>query len=92
MRYANEIITLNNGKRVKQVNKTTARKYYENGKTVYIHSCNMTINNMWQSLCPVNQADYPDGFMQSFDSIVYSFKYYNCDSERGKYPIYFIEV
>ena len=95
MRYAGEIITLKrNGKvvRVKQVNKTSARKHYDEGKTIYLLACNMRVNNQWQGLCLVNKSDVPEAFMQSFDSVVNDFKYYNCDLERGTYPIFFIEV
>ena len=28
----------------------------------------------------------------TFKQVVNDFKYYNCDNERGKYPIFFIEV
>jgi hypothetical protein len=47
MKYSNEYITINN-KQVKQVNKTTAKKLFNKGETVFFHPCNMMLNNSWQ--------------------------------------------
>lgn len=89
MRYANEVITLRPaGVRVKQVNKTAARKAYNNGHTVYLNACNMRLNNPWTSPIPVHNEDNAT----SFDSIVNSFEYYNCVAECGKYANFFVEV
>lgn len=91
MLYSGQIITLSgSGKKVKQVNKTTARKAYDNGKTIYLQSCNMLINNMWQSPCPIKKEG--DAWDRTFDQNVNEYQYYNCDAERGKYPLFFIEV
>lgn len=32
----------------KQVNKITAKKLYEKGVKVWLHPCNLTLNNVWQ--------------------------------------------
>ena len=76
------------GKKVKQVNKIAAKKAYERGKTVYLLACNMRPNNMWQGPCMINKRDSDI----SFENMVNYFTYYNCDNERGKYPIFFVEV
>lgn len=75
---------------MKQVNKTTARKLYEQGKTVYVMPCNMRFDNMWQSPCPMNKEREADS-TDCFDGRIQHFIYYNCDSERGKYPCYFVK-
>lgn len=89
MRYSGQVITLRDlGVRVKQVNKTTARKLYNEGKTVYLQSCNMSLNNPWQSPCRIVSKVYDN----TFDSAVNAFQYYNCDNERGRYANFFVEV
>tara|TARA_R110002020_G_scaffold2168_7_gene10003 strand:+ start:177 stop:548 length:372 start_codon:yes stop_codon:yes gene_type:complete len=47
MKYSNSHISIEN-KQVKQVNKTTALKMFNNGKKIYLHPSNMTLNNYWQ--------------------------------------------
>lgn len=75
------------GRRIRRINKTAARKAYNKGVMIFMQSCNMPLESMWQSACPIT----PDG-TTSFDSVVNAFQYYNCDSERGRYPHYYIEV
>ena len=43
---------------------------------------------MWQGPCMINKRDSDI----SFENMVNYFTYYNCDNERGKYPIFFVEV
>lgn len=72
--------------KVQQVNKVTAEKMFNQGETVYIQSCNMTFDNMWQppyAICKESDV--------TFSSKVNSYTCYNCDNQRGKYPCFFIE-
>ena len=62
----------------------------ERGETVYLLSCNMRPNNMWQSPCPVNKNK--DVYDSTFENVINDYRYYNCDNERGKYPIFFIKA
>lgn len=79
--------------RVRQINKTRARKLYDQGKTIYLQSCKMVFNSMWQSACPINKERESWGEKgETFDSVVDAFTYFNCDNERGKYPCFFVEV
>ena len=73
-----------------QIAKQRARRLYEQGKTIYLQSCNMRFNNMWQSACPVSHETRAWD-EQTFDSIVNEYTYYNCDHERGKYPTFFVK-
>lgn len=73
-----------------QIAKQRARRLYEQGKTIYLQSCNMRFNNMWQSACPISK-EVRSWEGHTFDSIVNEFTYYNCDQERGKYPNYFVK-
>ena len=43
---------------------------------------------MWQGPFMINKRDSDI----SFENKVNYFTYYNCDNERGKYPVFFIEI
>ena len=89
LRYKGEVLEMY-GKKVKQVNKIAAKNAYERGETVYLLSFNMCPNNMWQSPCPVNKNK--DVYNSTFENVINDYRYYNCDNERGKYPIFFIKA
>ena len=89
LRYKGEIFEMY-GKKVKQVNKVAAKKAYERCETIYMLACFMRPNNMWQSPAPFNKDKYAE--VVTFENCVYDYTYYNCDNERGKYPIFFVEV
>lgn len=90
LRYSNEILSIS-GKKVKQVTIKVAEKAFNEGKQLWLHPCNMRINNPWQSPMPINEDKTFVG-CKSFTSVVEVYKNYNCDNERGKYPIFFVEV
>lgn len=77
------------GKPVKQVNKRTAERMYNNKKTVFLLPCNVSMNSVWVQPFPITQAQNDD---QSFMSVVNSYVYYNCIKELGRYPNYFIYI
>ena len=79
------------GKKVKQVNKIAAKNAYERGKTIYLLACNLRPNNVWQKPAAVNRNQWKLDTI-TFDNVVNTYIYYNCDNERGKYPIFFVEV
>lgn len=82
--YSNDLNSV-----VKQVNKTTAKKMYESGKTVYMQSCNMRFDNVWQHPADVsNDMQQYDGY--TFEQICDNYTCYNCDNVRGKYPCFFV--
>ena len=75
---------------VKQINKTSARKRFENGETIYFHPSKMRFDNPWQN--PVDVQKNGRWFKDySFDTICNYFENYNCDSERGKYIHFFVK-
>lgn len=92
LRYKNSVMSLD-GKKVRQVNIKVANKYFNNGRTVWLHPCNMKINNPWQSPMAI-KANGMDGFSNDnkFMSMVSDFRYYNCNKELGRYPIFFVET
>ena len=79
--------------KVIQVTKDKARKAYEDGKPVWMHPCLMRIVNHWQTPMPFSRKQIEDNAFfngSTFDNIVSDYRYYNCDNERGKYPIFFV--
>lgn len=93
MRYKNKNITLidNENKEcsVIQVSKTKAKNAFNNDKNVWLHPALMRLNNVWQKPYCFNKTKYNDN--PSFDTIINHYRYYNCNSQLGTYPIYFIE-
>lgn len=97
MKYKNQFITLNdcNNKEceVVQVTKKKAEIAYNSNKTIWVHPCNMIINNVWQMPYRFNKAllnnKYSDA--PTFDNLINQYIFYNCNNQLGKYPIFFIE-
>lgn len=74
---------------IKQVNKNTAKKFYESGKVVFFQSSNMQFNSVWQHACPIEKKY--KSLYETFETICNDFAYYNCDNERGKYIKFYVE-
>lgn len=97
MRYKNQFIRLTdcygNECEVMQVSKRKAEKVYNSNKNIWVHPCNMTINNVWQTPYFFNKAlldtKYSDA--PTFDNLINQYQYYNCNNQVGNYPIFFIE-
>ena len=78
---------------MKKVNKTTARKMYNNGVTIYLLPSNVGLNSVWVSPCPVNNIDNNAIYSpRSFDAVINEFEYYNCNNELGRYTHYYINT
>lgn len=97
LRYNNETFEMNgtDGKpcKVRQTTKQGARKAYEDGKDIWLFPCLMAIGNPWQSPYSTSKEKTEGNAWterSTFDDIVNDFAYYNCDNERGRYPIFFI--
>lgn len=86
MKYSDQFIQIGNTT-VKQVNKVQAKKLYDNGKQIYLHACNMRLNNAWQSPMPLDNSQG-----EKFSTMVNEFEYYNCCNERGKYSNFFVNL
>ena len=83
MIYKNELINIDN-KEVKQVNRLTAEKLYNSGKTIYLNGCKVRINNPYMSPMPLSNEGGRD-----FDVVMYEYEYFNCCNELGLYPHFF---
>lgn len=94
LRYAGKAIMME-GKKVHQVAINKAKEAYENGKIVWIHPCNMRIDNPWQKPYSFSKEGVEKNaytLHYDFEQVVFDYKYYNCNREMGKYPIFFVEV
>lgn len=88
----NIIITLNN-KNYKRVNKTTARKLFNEGHTIGFIPCNANPHSAWTPVVFRDKHDPDCGNDLNFDKFVNSFEYYNCQyNELGKYTNFYVEV
>ena len=74
-------------KTMKKINKATARKLYNEGKKFWITACNMRP----EYGILIGSLSFEQMAGVSFDAMVNSFSYYNCDNERGRYPAYYVE-
>lgn len=74
---------------IKQVQKRTAKKLYEQGVTIYVQSSNFAPFGLWSSCYDFNKDRMVEGY-DTFESTINSFEYYNCDSERGNYASFYI--
>ena len=75
-------------KTVKQVNKTTARKLWNKGVSIFLHPSKMRFDNPWQQ--PYLTSKSTNNVSEDFDQVHNDYRYYNCDSERGKYIHFFV--
>lgn len=97
MKYKNQFIKLAdcNGKEheVIQVSKRKAETVYNSNKTIWLHPCNMLLNNVWQIPYSFTKAllDTKYNGAPTFENMVNQYQYYNCNNQLGKYPIFFIE-
>lgn len=70
----------------KKINKRSARKAFNEGKTVYLCPCNLRPFTMWHPECPVSNNSKKD-----FNKIVNAFEYYNCaNGETGRRAAYYV--
>jgi len=70
---------------VKQINKIEAKRLFNNGETIYLQTSNFYPFGVWQNLMTVNIKDDVDNSTDQFEFLCNSFRWYNCDNERGKY-------
>lgn len=76
-------------KNMRQVRRDTAKKEYEKNVTIYLLASNMMFDSVWSNPCSINKER--ENWGENFDSICNSFRYYNCDAERGKRILFFVE-
>lgn len=68
-----------------QINKSAARKLYNQGKTFWMTACNM------RPECGILINSAHREYDEDFNKLVNAFIYYNCNNETGRYPRYYID-
>ncbi len=76
---------------LKRINKTIARKIYNNGGEVLFIPCLLNPLNNFYCLGIWENKDL-QGQYDSFDNLVNHFEWYNCNNETGKYTAFYIKA
>lgn len=79
--YNGEKITL------EQVQKRTAKKLFDSGETIYVQNSNFRPFGPWSQRIEITNKNG-----ETFESIVNSFEYYNCNSETGYYATFYKRI
>lgn len=69
-----------------RVNSTMAKRFYEEGKDVYLLPSNVRVGSMVQPPILVSRGEFV-----TFDGFVNAFGYYNLDKERGLHINYLVK-
>ncbi len=81
--------------RYSRVNKTKARRLYNEGKTLYLvpNKCRFDFDGFWIPPYKINKIESFEwqGVTKDFDKLINSFEYYNCNNELGTYTHFYIE-
>lgn len=85
MRYEEYIV---DGVTYCRINKTEARKIYNQGRNVYLCPVHMRLDSPWMGIPYINNKK---DMRATFNDRICQYEIYNCDSERGQYLKYFKE-
>lgn len=74
-----------------RISKRAARAAYNAGQTIRLCACNMSPRNVWGAYSDIRLATSPAlDPLYAFDYTVDGFAHYNCNSETGRYPAYYV--
>ena len=74
----------------KKINKRVAKKLIDKGYTVHVVACKVRpYNNMWIAPAEINKTKLSE-YGVTFDQFINEFTFYNCNSELGYYPGYYL--
>ena len=71
-----------------KINKNKAERLFKEGKKITLVPCKLRIGAPWH---PESRIKRTGEAYCNFQSVVNAFIYYNCSSETGYYPHYYIE-
>ena len=77
---------------VKQINKNKAFCLLTEGANIWVNASKMLFDNMWQPAIGISSDEVPCRTYEAFNKWINAFEYYNCDNERGRYPVFFMEL
>jgi hypothetical protein len=78
-----------NGVKCKQITRPKAEKLHDLGIRIWLHPCNLRLNNDWQTPYSYQRSETNT---ECFESLYTTFGYYNCDKERGRRILCFASV
>jgi len=71
-----------------QIQKRTAKKFFDSGETIYLQSSNFHPFGFWSTCVECNKININSN--DPFENIVSSFEYYNCiNKETGLYTTFY---
>lgn len=76
---------------MKQIDKRLARKAYDAGYTIWLQASNLVFDCVWQYPVGVSKYGYSYGGY-TFEQVCRYYWAFNCDTKRGRYPHFFIDV
>lgn len=75
---------------VQQINKTSARKVFNLGGTIYLLPSKVRFDNAWTYPCEISKKESSD-IHSNFEKICMYFEVFNCGRELGQYIHFFIK-
>ena len=72
-----------------RISKSKARKLFENYEKFTVVPCKVNPINSWGLGMEVEYFDWSVGC--SFDEFMNNYQYYNCNSELGRYPSFYVK-
>lgn len=79
-----------------RVSKQAARRLFNKGFNITIAPCNCFPGHSWGIAFTTNCYEYSfgdKGYSRTmFDKLTDNFTYYNCNSELGRYPAYYVDT
>lgn len=70
-----------------RISKRHAARLYRQGRTVYLLPCKVNPSSPWA--CPAGVQHRP-GSNRTLEDFSARYSYYNCNSELGRYPAYYV--
>lgn len=77
------------GVKFNRINKRTAEKAYNNGKTVIFCPVNVRPFTFWHLEIEISKNSQGNNGV-AFKQVVNNFEFYNCNSETGKYTAFYM--
>lgn len=77
------------GQNWERVNKTTARKAYQNGKEIYLVPSNLFPFGGWGFGSEITAERMEE---KAFNDVVREYEFYNCTNETGNFASYYVKI
>lgn len=85
----------------RRIQKKTAKRLYENGEVVYLCPCKLRPGGFWRPEIAITKMkidklpgenQYFVSLTKDFEQVVAEYQYYNCNTETGRTPFYYIKT